>query len=67
MEPGRVARKVSNETVQRLGHEALVAEDGTEVRHPAYATLPTLWASPAYGIPGVDARISFSFEGIVKL
>jgi len=70
MEPGKVARKVLNKAIQGFSQKALMGENGVEVRHlayakdtpPKYATRPTLWASRAYSIPGVDARV-ISFEG----
>jgi hypothetical protein len=73
MEPEKVARKVLKKTIQGFSQKALMGENGVEVRHlafakdtpPRYATRPTLWASRAYGIPGVDARIII-LEGGVK-
>jgi hypothetical protein len=56
-------------TIEEFGQKALVVGDGVEVRHPAYAkdtppkwaTWPTLQTLLTYSIPGIDARISFSF------
>jgi hypothetical protein len=67
MEPGKAARKVLKKTVEgfrQICHLAY-AEDTS----PKWATWPTLGASLASSIPGIDANtanISYSFEGGVK-
>jgi hypothetical protein len=74
MDPRREDPTVFLKTVEGFGQKALVAEDSAEVRHlayakdtpPKYATLPTARALLTYSIPGIDAKISFSFEGGVK-
>jgi hypothetical protein len=64
MEPGKVARKVLKKTVEgfrQICHLAYAKDTS-----PNWATWPTLGASLAYSIPGIDANITnitFSFEG----